>query len=139
MPHPPAVRAASGYPSRDPAFRLRRLTDTASEVGFLVGRVTPHLAAFLLTAPRGAKTVTEVVSAVIAAAAAKARAGAPADFAAAAAAAATAADFAAAAAAAAATAALALDAGAWGRAARAKTAESAVRDRIIRLATSADV
>ena len=134
-----ATRAASGYPSRDPAFRLRRLTDTASEVGFLVGRVTPHLAAFLLTAPRGAKTVTEVVSAVIAAAAAKARAGAPADFAAAAAAAATATDFAAAAAAAAATAALALDAGAWGRAARAKTAESAVRDRIIRLATSADV
>ena len=121
-----AVRAASGYPSRDPAFRLRRLTDTASEVGFLVGRVTPHLAAFLLTAPRGAKTITEVLSAVIAAAVAKARAGVPAEFAAAAAAAA-------------ATAALALDAGAWGRAARAKTAESAVRDRIIRLATSADV
>ena len=36
-------------------------------------------------------------------------------------------------------AATALDAGAWGRAARARTAESAVRDRIIRLATSADV
>ena len=134
-----AARAASGYPSRDPSLNLRRLTDTASEVCFIIGRVTPHLAAFLLTAPRGAKTIKEVVSALIAAAAARARAGAPAELAAAAAAAAPAAEFAAAAAAAAATAALALDAGAWGRAARAKTAESAVRDRIIRLATSADV
>lgn len=42
-------------------------------------------------------------------------------------------------AAAAAAAALALDVGAWGRAMRARTAESAVRDRIISLATSADV
>jgi len=134
-----AARAASGYPSRDPSLNLRRLTDTASEVCFIIGRVTPHLAAFLLTAPRGAKTIKEVVSALIAAAAAKARAGAPAELAAAAAAAAPAAECAAAAAAAAATAALALDAGAWGRAERAKTAESAVRDRIIRLATSADV
>ena len=132
------VRAASGYPGRDPASHVRRLTDTASEVCFVAFRVVPHVTALALTAPKGAETVAGVGSALVEAAAAKV-AGAPVDFFAAAAAAAPAADLAATAAAAAATAALALDAGAWGRAARARTAESAVRDRIIRLATSADV
>jgi cyclopropane fatty-acyl-phospholipid synthase-like methyltransferase len=131
------VRAASGYPGRDPASNVRRLTDTASEVSFVAFRVVPHVAAIALTAAKGTETVAGVGSALVAAAAAK-FAGAPVDFFAAAAAA-PAADLAAAAVAAAATAALALDAGAWGRAARARTAESAVRDRIIRLATSADV
>jgi phosphoglycerate dehydrogenase-like enzyme len=131
------VRAASGYPGRDPASNVRRLTDTASEVSFVAFRVVPHVTAIALTAAKGAETVAGVGSALIKAAAAK-FAGAPVVFFAAAAAA-PAADLAAAAVAAAATAALALDAGAWGRAARARSAESAVRDRIIRLATSADV
>ena len=129
------VRAASGYPGRDPAAHVRRLTDKASEVCFVAFRVVPHVTALALTAPKGAETVAGVGSALVAAAAAKV-AGAPVDF-------------------------------SrrrrrpprtsrrrrrrrrrqprWrstrrvGRAARARTAESAVRDRIIRFATSADV
>mmetsp|Transcript_1925 Transcript_1925/g.7990 ORF Transcript_1925/g.7990 Transcript_1925/m.7990 type:complete len:1321 (-) Transcript_1925:972-4934(-) len=80
------VRAASGYPGRDPASNVRRLTDTASEMSFVAFRVVPHVAAIALTAAKGTETVAGVGSALVAAAAAK-FAGAPVDFLAAAAAA----------------------------------------------------
>lgn len=136
------VRQASGYPGKDGAKNTRKLFDFVNGVTFLVTRVLPHLAAFIGTAVEGYTAMFDVTKAVcetflyasqsgtlgsldvLKVAAANATTARGAVFA-------VAALFS--------TSSLFLDFGSWARSARAKTAENAVRQRIIALSTSADV
>ena len=139
------AKIAAGFPHGDSA--LRRASFPAAAAAFLVARFAPHVAAAAALTPRAAAAVATVAPKTVAAlaggvsAALAAEADAPATLAAAAAEAWVAAKSAGApvALAAAAAAACAADVAAFAKSSQEKRAETAVRERIVRLATSAEV